>query len=45
MRRTNSIYNSAIVNKELEEIKYEAKGGKYFEKFAKIKLPANEGES
>ena len=41
IRRTNSIYNTAIVNKEIEDIVYEAKGGRFFEKFAKIKLPAN----
>ena len=30
LHRTNSIYNTAIINKEFEEIVYESKGGKYF---------------
>ena len=30
IRRTNSIYNTAIVNHDFEEIVYEARGCKYF---------------
>ena len=45
IRRTNSIYNTAIANKEIEDIQYEPKGAKYFEKFPKIKIPAKDSES
>ena len=45
IKRTNSAYNTAIANRDFEEIVYEAKGKRYFEKFAKIKLPANDPEA
>lgn len=45
IRRTNSIYNTAIANKEIEDIQYDPKGAKYFEKFPKIKIPAKESDN
>ena len=30
IRRTNSIYNTAIANREFEEIVYDSRGKKYF---------------
>lgn len=44
IKRTNSIYNAAVVNKDYDEIVYESKGSKYFDKFVKIKYPLMENE-
>lgn len=45
MKRTNSIYNTAIHNEELEDIPCIPRGKRCFERFAKIRLPMGEGPS
>ena len=45
IKRTNSIYNTAIPNREFDEIKYDPKGVKYLEKFDKIRIPPADNDS
>ena len=42
IKRTNSAYNTAIANRDYDDIKYDAKGSKYLDRFLKIKLPPAE---
>jgi hypothetical protein len=41
IKRTNSVYNAAITNRDYDDIVYDAKGLKYFEKFPKIRIPVD----
>lgn len=41
IKRTNSAYNTAIANRDFDEIVYDPKGAKYLEKCAKIRIPAD----
>jgi hypothetical protein len=41
IKRTNSSYNTAIANRDYDDILYDPKGSKYLEKFAKIRIPAD----
>lgn len=45
IKRTNSAYNAAIANRDYDDIVYDAKGNKYFEKFTKIRIPADSEHS
>jgi hypothetical protein len=42
IKRTNSIYNTAIANKDFDDIVYDPRGNRTFEKFTKIRLPARD---
>lgn len=42
IKRTNSAYNTAIANRDYDDILYDAKGSKYLDRFLKIRLPPSD---